>query len=137
MQSSLRQVRLIQIAMLVCIAMYVAVGELVTHRATPNTRLFYALSFLSISMVGAILVVRRTLVSQSEVQLLKSPDDAMILSRWRAGYITTYAMCEALALVGLVLRLAGFTLSQVWPYYLGGFALLSMFVARPPRAEES
>jgi hypothetical protein len=137
MAASLRIVRLLQIAMLLAIALYVVVGELVAHRATPNLTLFYALSFLSVSTVGAILVVRRTLVAQSEQQLIKNPADAIALGRWRTGYIVTYALCEALALVGLVLRLVGFGMTQVWPYYLGGFALLAMFVARPQRPESN
>lgn len=135
MGEALRTVRLIQIAMLASIALCILVGERVSHRAAPDTTLFYALSCLSIGTVGAILVARRTLVSQSEIQLLKTPDEPMALGRWKTGYIATYALCEALALIGLVLRLSGFRLAQVWPYYLGGFALMLIFVARPPRAE--
>jgi hypothetical protein len=136
MESALRLLRLVQIAMLVSIALYVFVGEAAASRAaTPNTTMFHAISFVSISMVGAIFVVRRTLVVPSEIQLREKPDDGVLLARWRSGYICTYALCEALALFGLVLRVLGFTLAQVWPYYVGGFALMLLCWPRRPRAE--
>jgi hypothetical protein len=138
MGAALRTVRLIQIAMLVSIALYVVVGEKVAlHAPTPNSTLFYGISFISISMVGAIFVVRRTLVMPSEGVLRERPDDVVNLARWKSGYIVTFAFCETLALFGLVLRLLGFTLSQVWPFYLGGFALMLFFAPRAPRAEAS
>ncbi len=130
--------RLIQIAMLVSIALYVVVGEKVAlHAPTPKSTLFYGISFISISMVGAIFVVRRTLVMPSEGVLRERPDDVVNLARWKSGYIVTFAFCETLALFGLVLRLLGFTLSQVWPFYLGGFALMLFFAPRAPRTEAS
>ena len=135
MESALRQVRLIQIAMLAAIALYVVVGESVGRRLQPNPVLFCVLSFVSISVVGAILVARRTLISQSEAQLREEPGDATILGRWRGGYIVTYALCETLALLGLVLRMTGFVLAQVWPFYLGGCALMVFYAPRAPRAE--
>ena len=136
MDSVLRLLRLVQIAMLVSIALYVFVGEEAAGRAAaPNPTMFYAISFDSISLVGVIFVVRRTLVFQSEVQLRQTPDDGVLLARWRSGYICTYALCEALALFGLVLRVVGFTLAQVWPYYVGGFALMLICAPRRPLAE--
>jgi hypothetical protein len=136
MESASRLLRLVQIAMLVSIALYVFVGEEAAGRvAAPNTTMFHVVSFVSISIVGAIFVVRRTLVLPSEVQLREKPGDGALLARWRSGYICTYALCEALALFGLVLRMVGFVLAQVWPYYVGGFALMLVSAARAPRAE--
>jgi hypothetical protein len=136
MESALRLLRLVQIAMLVSIALYVFVGEEAAVRtAAPNPTMFHVISFVSISIVGAIFVVRRTLVLPSEAQLREKPGDGVLLARWRSGYICTYALCEALALFGLVLRMVGFPLAQVWPYYVGGFALMLVSAARAPRAE--
>lgn len=133
MGTALRTVRLVQIAMLVSVFAYVAIGEITTLRVTPNPTILYALSFASISVVGAVLVVRRTLVIQSEIQLLEKPGDALILNRWKAGHIVSYALCEVLGLFGLLLRLVGFHLSQVWPYYAGALVLLVLFWPRAPR----
>jgi len=135
MRLALRTVRLVQIAMLVSVAIYVVVGEVVRPSFAANPTILYAASVASISVVGAILVVRRTLVVQSEAQLREKPDDPFILSRWRTGYIVMYALCEALALFGLLLRLVGFSINHVWPYYAGGFVLLLLFWPTVPPAE--
>ena len=133
MRSALRTIRLIQIAMMACIGVYVIVGETVHTHVSGVPTLLYALSVASISVVGALFVVRRTMVLQSEIQLRNRPDDAVIVSRWRAGYVVTFALSELLALFGLMLRLVGFPISQVWPYYLGGFVLLLLFWPRDLR----
>jgi hypothetical protein len=135
MESVARQIRLIQIAMLISIVLYAVVGEVVGRRLPWNPTFFYVLSFISISVVGVIFVARRTLVLQSETLLRDRPQDLVSLGRWRAGYIVTYALCETLALFGLILRLSGLPMSQVWPFYLGGFGLLLFFGPRMPDAE--
>lgn len=137
MGAALRTVRLIQIAMLVSIGMYVVVGEVAGRHLNTDTTVLYAISFASISVVGAILVVRKTMVLQSEAELAEKPGDPATLARWKTGYIVTYALCEALALFGLVLRILGFTLTHVWPYYAGSFVLLLLFWPRIPRAQTS
>lgn len=135
MGAALRTIRLIQIAMLVSIAMYAVLGEVVGARLPANPTILYAMSVASISVVGALLVVRRTLVLQSEAALKERPGDPTVLSRWKMGYIVTFTLCEALALFGLLLRLMGFTLNSVWPYYAGGFALLLLFWPRLPLSQ--
>ena len=135
METSVRVVRLVQIAMLVSIAVYVVVGELVGRATLPNTALFYTMSLASISTVGAAFVVRRTLVLPAEALLREKPSDPLVQSRWKAGYIFLYALCEALALFGLILRMVGFTLVHVWGFYLGGFLLLVLFSPRIPQAQ--
>jgi hypothetical protein len=135
MTQAVRMVRLIQLAMLASIALYVLVGEVVHARIGANAALYYGVSFISISLVGAILVVRRTQVQQWALRLAERPDDGAALGRWKTGQIATYALCEALALLGLVLRVAGFRLTDVWPYYLGGFALMLVFWPRMPQRE--
>ena len=133
MMGALRTVRLILFAMLFSIVIYAVVGEVVGPRLTTGANTLYAISFASISLVGAILVVRKTLVLQSEVELRSKPGDAVLVARWRTGYLVTYALCEALALFGLLLRLMGFTLSSVWPYYAGSAVLMLLFWPRMPQ----
>jgi len=133
MKVALRTVRLFQIAMLVSVVLYVVVGELVRPVTSAHPTLLYFASVASISIIGAMLVVRRTLVLQSEEQLRQKPGDALVLSRWKTGYIVTFLLCELVALFGLSLRLVGFSRSHVWPYYAGGFALLLLFWPTRPR----
>ena len=133
MAATLRTLRLMQIAMLVSIAICAVVGEVVGARLSTNASTLYAISVASISLVGAILVVRKTMVLQSEVELMEKPGDPAIVSRWKTGYLVTYVLCELLALFGLLLRIMGFTLLQVWPYYAGSAVLLLLFWPRLPQ----
>jgi hypothetical protein len=135
MGSAVRLVRLVQFGLIASIVLYVAAGEFVRHKPAADSGVFYALSFVAISIVGATLVVRRTLVLPSEALLHQKPDDSLTFARWRSGYLIMYAMCETLATLGLVLRLLGYGFSQVWGFYLGGFALLLLFSPRAPRPE--
>jgi hypothetical protein len=136
LSSAIRLVRQIQIAMLGSIALYAVAGERLVRSMAhgPANTLFHALSFISISLVGATVVVRRTLVLPSEALLKLRPDDALAVARWRTGYIFLYALCELLGLFGFVLRMDGFTLSNVWGFYLGAFLLLMLYSPRPPHS---
>jgi len=139
MKAAVNFVRLIQVSMLVSIALYAAVGEMVSrslHKVSTNP-LFHAFSLISITLVAATVVVRRTLVLPSEAALMQRSDDDLSLSRWRTGFVVIYALCEVLGLLGLVLRLSGFTLANVWGFYLGGFLLLLLYSPRAVRPQES
>jgi uncharacterized membrane protein len=56
--------------------------------------------------------------------------------RWRAGLIITFALCLAVALLGLVLRILGASSSQATPFYLAGALLMLYFVPRRPASKE-
>jgi len=139
MESSFRILQLVRIAMLVSIVLYVIVGEVVAGKATgirePNGGFYLALTLIAITVVGAVFAVRRALVLSREEVLATRPDDPPTLARWRTGYIITYAMSEAVALFGLVLRLLGSRLAQAAPFYVAGFALILFFSPRLPSSE--
>ena len=130
--SAARLVRQVQIAMLVSIALCAVAGEMLagTLAHDPANALFHALSFISISLVGATVVVRRTLVLPSETVLQERSDDTVAVVRWRTGYLFLYALCDLLGVFGLILRMAGFTLGNVWGFYVGGFVLLLLYSPR-------
>ena len=134
---AVRLVRQFQIAMLVSIALYAVAGEMLAGKLAhdPANALFHALSFISISIVGATVVIRRTLVLPSEGLLKERSDDSVAVARWRTGYLFLYALCELLGVFGLILRMSGFTLGNVWGFYLGGVVLLLLYSPRAPRAE--
>lgn len=134
MDLAVRLVRLAQIALLVSLALYVAAGEMLKFKVAgnPSNALFHALSFVSISLVGATVVVRRTLILPSEALLVRS-EHSLAVKRWQTGHLFLYALCELLGLFGLILRIDGFTLSNVWGFYLGAFLLLLLYSPRPPR----
>ncbi|HSZ64375.1 MAG TPA: hypothetical protein VK828_21430 [Terriglobales bacterium] len=135
MGAAVTLVRQVQITMLVSIVLYAAAGEMLARRMghNPENTLFHAFSLVSITLVGASLVVRRTLVLPSEALLRDRFDDRVSVSRWRTGYLVLYALCELLGIFGLILRMAGFTLANVWGFYVGGFLLLLLYSPRAPR----
>jgi len=133
---AIRRVRQVQIALLLSIALYAAAGEIFARglAGDPANTLFHALSLASIIIVGATVVVRRTLVLPSEALLKERSDDSLALAHWRTGYLLLYGLCEVLGLFGIILRMAGFPLANVWGFYLGGFLLLLLYSPRAPRS---
>lgn len=134
-QAAIRLIRIVQIAMLASVIVYAAGGEFLFHKpgTDPANTLFHALSFISISLVGATIVVRRTLVIPSEELLRHRQDDGLAVARWRTGYIFLYSLCEVLGVFGFILRMAGFPLANVWGFYLGAVLLLLIYSPRNPR----
>jgi len=133
MGGTLKLLRAVQLAMLGSILLYAVVGESAgPHAKAVDPRLTYVFTTIAVAVVGMIFVVRRTLVLRSAESLASHPDDALPLNHWRTGYIATYALCEALAVLGLLLRFLGYNLQESLPYYLGGFVLLFFFRARTP-----
>ena len=139
MDAALKVVQTVRIAMLVSIVLYVFVGEVSARppMTSPSVLIFYALTFVSITMVGIIMVIRRTLIFPAQTALAAHATDAAALSRWRGGYIFSYAIAEAIALYGLVLRFLGFTLTQVAPFYIAAAMLLLLLTAKRPSTELS
>jgi hypothetical protein len=137
MGPAVRRVRQVQIALLVSIALYAVAGERFARILTrdPANTLFHALSLISIIIVGATVVVRQTLVLPSEALLKEKAGDLLAVASWRTGYLILYGLCDALGAFGLILRMSGFTLANVWGFYLGGFLLLLLYSPRAPRSE--
>jgi hypothetical protein len=132
---ALRTLRVVQWALLASIVLYGIVGQVVGPAASGvDATLSYLFATLSVAIVGAIFVVRRTLVLRAGETLATRPEDSLSLNHWRTGYIATYVLCESLALFGLVLRFRGSPVEASVPYYLGGFVLLLFFWPRQPAA---
>ncbi len=133
MRGTIRTLHAVQWTMLGSIFLYAVVGEVLGSGARAvNPSLSYVFSTASVAILGIIFVVRRTLVLCSAENLASHPDDAVTLRHWKSGYIATYALCEALALLGLMQRFMGFNLQQSLLYYIGGFVLLLFFAPREP-----
>jgi len=66
MDASLKQLRILQIAMLVAIVLYVVIGEVVPHSVHPmNPVLFHALALLAASTVFVLFFLRRMTVRRA------------------------------------------------------------------------
>jgi hypothetical protein len=132
MEASVKMLRTVRLALLVALLLYVFVGEQIPHPPKPTNPVFYyAITFMAVGMIVAIFLLRRVMVIRGEQALAQNAEDSASLYRWRAGYIVTFALCEAIALYGFVLRFLSFSLTQVMPFYVVGFVLLLFF--RPRR----
>lgn len=133
MTTAIRTVRIIRAALLVSILVYLLLGEgmIHAHDQFPNRMFFYGLTGLAIVMVLVTFTARRLIVASAESKLSSDPGNEQLMHRWRGGYLVSYAFSEAIALLGFVLRVSGFGLAQVAPFYLAGFFLLLVFRPRP------
>jgi hypothetical protein len=134
MEPSRKTLQLLRIALLISIALYAFAGERVGQRValTPNRNLYFLLTLVALTTVGMTFAVWRLFVLRSEATLAAQPEDPTARRRWRSGYMLTYALSEVVALFGLGLRIAGFTLSEVAPFYLVGFVLILLFSPHRP-----
>jgi F0F1-type ATP synthase membrane subunit c/vacuolar-type H+-ATPase subunit K len=133
MESSLKLLRTVQVAMLISIGLYafIAQGYGPPPREVSLT-FIYTMAALAISMIGAILVVRGIVVKPAEKALQENPENAVVLNRWRTGCIVTFALSEAVVLYGVLSRFAGLRFSQVVPFFVAGFVLMLFFGPRRP-----
>ncbi|MGO8796426.1 MAG: hypothetical protein ACLQLC_16515 [Candidatus Sulfotelmatobacter sp.] len=130
-----RTLRIVQWMLLASVVFCVVAGELLGSGARAiDPSLSYIFTTAGVALVGIIFVVRRTLVLRSAETLGAHPDDAITLRHWKSGCLTTYALCEILALFGWVLRLLGCSFQQSVPFYIGGFLLLFFFKPQLPYA---
>ena len=133
MEPSLKTLRTVQVAMLVSIGLYAFIAQ--GYGPAPqevSLTLIYTMAALAVSMIGAILVIRRVIVKPAEMALQGNPENTAALMRWRFGYMVTFALSEAVALYGVVLRFIGIRFSQVIPFFAAGFILMLFFGPRRP-----
>jgi hypothetical protein len=134
MEPARKVLQIVRVAMLVSIVCFAFVGERMGQSAAPDRNVYFAITLVAITTVGMIFAVRRLFVLRSEATLVSEPENAAALNRWRAGHFVIYALSESVALFGFVLRILGFSLSEVMPFYLAGFALMLLFGPRRPTA---
>ena len=133
MQNVLKFLRTVQLAMLVSIGLYAFIAA----RYGPASRavsvaFVYAITAMAAFMVAAILLVRRTILQPARRILAEDPENAAALNRWRIAYILIFALSEAVALYGIVLRFVGAGFQQVVLFLLAGFVLMLSFGPRRP-----
>jgi F0F1-type ATP synthase membrane subunit c/vacuolar-type H+-ATPase subunit K len=124
--------QMLRFTMLTSVVLYAVVGEMAGPKNAPQPLpiMFHVLTFMAIGIVALAFVMRRLLMKPSATD--SGAADPAVLNRWRTANILTYVISEAVALFGLVLRMMGFTLSQVVPFYLAGFILILFLAPRLP-----
>jgi hypothetical protein len=137
MEPARKVLQIVRILMLVSIVCFAFIGERQGQSAAPDRNVYFAITLVAINTVGIIVAVRQLFVLRSEATLVSEPKNAVALNRWRTGYLAIYALSESVALFGLVLRILGFNLSEVTPFYLAGFALILLFAPRQPSSQNA
>ena len=133
MESSLKLVRTVRLVLLASVVFYAAMAGWVRPYTPPKTQTyFYVIAGLAASAVEGIFFFRRKILKPSEQVLSTKPEDVAALRRWRTAYVGTYALCDSVALWGLLLRFLGFSLLLVMPFFVAGFLLMLYFAPRRP-----
>ncbi len=133
MDQRLQVLRVVHAALLFACLLYVAVGELAGPKEPSDVKLLLiVIGFVAVTDVGIAMFLRSQFVGGAEEVLRRSPEDATALQRWTSGHMIALAMCEAVGIFGLVLRLLGATLIQVLPFYGACVLLMLMWTPRRP-----
>jgi hypothetical protein len=139
MNTAKTTLNIIRAALIFAIAIYMFTGEqFALGEPRPiNAILFQVMAVVAVVNIVLIFIVRRSMVASSLAVVGTNPGDKVALNRWRTGYVITYALCEAVALYGFVLRIMGFSFRTVVPFYLASFILMIYFGPRIVEAQSS
>jgi low temperature requirement protein LtrA len=133
MESSLKLLRIVHLALLASIVFYAVLAELAHPAPGATTKTFlYVITGVALFAIEGIFFYRRRKLKPSEKVLSVTPDDVAALKTWRTAYIIIYALCQSVALYGVVLRSVKFSFPQVAAFYIAGFVLLLYFSPRRP-----
>lgn len=143
MEPRVRNLRIVHLALLASLGLYIWIGEQI--RRTPKTldpAILKGLAVLA-SAVGAVaLFIRLLRLPAAEEKLRLASNDLVLSNRWATDppvarrwfflHILSFALCESIALYGLLLRFNGASLPQVGGFYAGAIALMLLWTPRRP-----
>jgi hypothetical protein len=136
MDTALKSLRIIQVAFISSVILYMLVGEVAGRRpAMSNPTIAVAIAVIAASTVAIIAILRRIMLMPAAAVLSSNPSDGSALTRWRAATLVVLALCESIGLYGLVLRFLGFTLTQTMPFYLAAILMMLYFGPKRPVAQ--
>jgi hypothetical protein len=124
MVATLKFIQTVRFVLAGAVVMYAFVIFRLPSSAKPNPTMLRALTVVAVSVAILIFVMRRIQVLPAEAILQGQPQDAKALARLRQGYLVTYALSLSIALYGVVLHFVGFSMSQIAPFFVAGFALI-------------
>jgi hypothetical protein len=140
-ENAVRITRILYLALLVSVGMYGAIIFVITNNQTPkelDPTMLYALAGAAVTTMVMIVVLRGKLLPPTrEAHSLNEPipegeNVQKALGRVFTASILTWALCESIAIYGLVLSFVSFQ-----PKYFLGFAAASLvnFVIYRPQKE--
>jgi|SRR5579864_92977 len=131
-ETSLRQLRIIHATMLISIVLYAFISLRAPLRPAPQPVVLYGVAAVCVADLGVILVLRSKLLPHQRPISSSEPDPKILVANWRSACIVTWALCEAIALFGLVLRYMGFAMREAALFFVAGFLLMLLFAPRRP-----
>jgi hypothetical protein len=132
MEATLRQLRIIWIALFAAIFVYGGAASRAAVRQAPDPMVFHAIVGLAVLEVLALFVLRRKYVLQAAPLLSNEGEKATAIARWRTGHIIVWSLSLSVGLYGVVLRFIGFDFRQVSIFFIAGIALMLFLVPRRP-----
>lgn len=131
-----RAVRVTHLMMIVSVSALIAMGEWIRGQngasGVENLGVIHkAFLVVLVSLLGAIMLVRTRVVAPA-AEAIRDRREESAWHRWRGGNITSFVLCESIALFGFALRFLGGELIQSAPFYAVGLALLVFFFPRNP-----
>jgi hypothetical protein len=131
-EATLKLLRTVRLVLLASIGLYLIVCFRAPVKPTSKPITLQIIGVIALTLVGWIIYFRRKIIAPADIVLSAQPDDQRALARLRLGYILIWALCEAMALYGFVLRYMGFPFAQVIPFFVGGFVLMLFMAPRRP-----
>jgi hypothetical protein len=120
--------------MLASIVVYSAMPEMFgTDQQQTNPVFFKVILAVAIACIVFCFSFRRRFIASPAAVLINDPTNVAALKRWQTGHILHFAFSLSVALYGLVLRYTGFSMRQVLPFYIAGFALMLYGIPRQPK----
>jgi hypothetical protein len=133
MNRATRLLRILQTLMAFAIGVYAVVGELVGTKTPHQIGIIYVmLVLIAACMAGVGHIIRRHMIENAERTLTTDPENSKALRLWVGAQVLSFAVADAVALLGLLARLLGSTFFAVSLFYLGGLFLFWVF--RPARS---
>jgi hypothetical protein len=138
MEQALKVLQIVRGGLLISVVLYFVIAEQIrrasvaTPAKAPDPIVLYALALMALASLFIATVLRRKLYGNAEETLRAQPGDATALTRWRTGHLLFLAICEAVALYGFVLRILGFQMLQVLPFFVAAFVAMVLFGPRRP-----
>lgn len=129
----LRMLKIVHAAMIAAAVIYIFIGEQAARARELPGPIFFALIVVAAGCAGAALYVRTSQIEPAAENLHHQAVEPAVLGRWMTAHIMAFALLEAVALFGLVLRLLGARFSQVIGFYAAAILLLLAFAPRRPQ----
>jgi uncharacterized membrane protein len=130
--ASLKRLQTIRFALLGSIVLYFLLCLYFPARSEGSPDMLRVLGLTSGVIAAAVFILRGKVLGPSAALAATQPDNANTLSLWRTAHIVMWALCEVIAMYGLLLRYLGFPVAYAAPFFACGFLMILFLAPRRP-----